>query len=71
MKKEVQIKVDRCNDKVRVHNNLGMDVVIETNKADYVISSLVGLTMAEFFHNSDCLMSEFQMTLYVEGLTDK
>ena len=71
MVKEVQIKVDRCGDKVRIQNNLGMFVEIETNKADYVISSLVGLTMAEFFQNSDSIYSEFQMTLYVEGLTNK
>ncbi len=71
MKKKVRIKIDRWDGKVRIQNNLGMDVVIETTKADYVISSLVGLTMAEFFQNSDNLMREFQMTLSVEGLNHK
>lgn len=71
MLKKVLVKVDRYPDKVRVQNDLGMDVTIQTNEADYVVSSLVGLTMAEFFKNSEYLMDEFQMTLLVEGLTVK
>lgn len=71
MKKEVQVKVERRGKKVRVQNSLGMDMEIQTTKADYIISSLVGLTMAEFFQHFDSIHSEFQMTLYVEGLNNK
>lgn len=71
MKKEVQIKVDKCGDKVRISNNLGMHVEIVTNRADNIVSALVGLTMAEFYKDSEGLYSDFQMTLYVEGLTNK
>lgn len=48
-----------------------MRVEVQTNKVEYLISSLVGLTMAEFFQHFDSIYSEFQMTLYVEGLTNK
>lgn len=71
MKKEVIVKVDKVGDKVIVSNNLGMRQVLETNKVDYMVASLVGLTMAEFFQDSNYLMQEFQMTLYVEGLEEK
>ena len=71
MKKKVQVKVDKCGDKVRISNNLGMHVEIVTSRADYIVSALVGLTMAEFYKDSEYLMDEFQMTLYVEGLKNK
>lgn len=71
MKKKVQVKVDKCGDKVRISNNLGMHVEIVTERADYIVSALVGLTMAEFYKDSEYLMDEFQMTLLVEGLKNK
>lgn len=48
-----------------------MHVEIVTNRADNIVSALVGLTMAEFYKDSEGLYSDFQMTLYVEGLTNK
>lgn len=71
MKKKVQVKVDKCGDKVRISNNLGMHVEIVTSRADYIVSALVGLTMAEFYKDSEYLMDEFKMTLCVEGLKNK
>lgn len=71
MKKEVQVKVDKCGDKVHISNNLGMHVDIETNRADNIVAALVALTMAEFYKDSEDLYCDFQMTLYIEGLNNK
>lgn len=50
---------------------MGGEWRFKTNRPIQLISSLVGLTMAEWFDQESMSSIEFEMTLYVESLDKK
>lgn len=71
MKKNVEIRVYRNDENICVSNNMGGEWKFKTNRPIQLISSLVGLTMAEWFDHESMSSIEFEMTLYVESLDKK
>ena len=71
MQKSVRIHVYRNGKNIKVKNNLGGEWVFKATQSHYVIASLVGLTMANWFEHEEACSDEFEMTLNVESLDKK
>lgn len=71
MKKNVEIRVYRNDENICVSNNMGGEWRFKSSSPVPLISSLVGLTMAEWFDQESMSSIEFEMTLYVESLDKK
>lgn len=65
MEKAVTIKVEKNDGQTVISNSYGKVWKVETNEADMLIASLVGLTMGEFFRDKSYLGREISMTLNV------
>lgn len=65
MNKTVTIKVEEKDGQTIISNSYGKVWKMETNECDYLIASLVGLTMAEFYRDSEYLGREIEITLNV------
>lgn len=71
MKKNVEIRVHRIGDNIVISNNMGGEWKFKSTRPVQLVSSLVGLTMAEWFDHESMSSVEFEMTLYVESLDKK
>ena len=65
MERKVTIKVEEKDGQTIISNSYGKFWKMESNECDYLIASLVGLTMAEYFRDREYLGKEIDMTLSV------
>lgn len=65
MERAVTIKVEKKDGLTIISNSNGKVWKVECNDAEMLISSLVGLTMAEYFRDREYLGKEIEMTLSV------
>lgn len=66
MVKVVQVEVKKDGDKITVSNSFGKSWHFESHDSDYLVSSLVALSIADHFRTYESEVSQFTMSLHVE-----
>ena len=66
MEKLVQIGIKRNGDEIEVSNSYGQTWQFQSHESEYLVSSLVALSVAEHFRHYESEVQNFTMSLSVE-----
>lgn len=66
MDKVVQIEIKKDGDNIEVSNSFGKSWKFKSHDSDYLVSSLVALSIAEHFRSYESEISQFTMSLHLE-----
>jgi hypothetical protein len=66
MDKVVQIEIKKDGDNIEVSNSFGKSWKFQSHDSEYLVSSLVALSVAEHFRSYESEVKQFTMSLHVE-----
>lgn len=66
MDKVVQIEIKKDGDNIEVSNSFGKSWKFKSHDSDYLVSSLVALSIAEHFRSYESEINQFTMSLHLE-----
>ena len=66
MDKIVQIEIKKDGDEISVSNSYGKTWKFQSHDSEYLVSSLVALSVAEHFRSYESEVQQFTMSLHVE-----
>lgn len=66
MDKVVQIEIKKDGDNIEVSNSFGKTWRFESHDSDYLVNSLVAMSVAEYFRSYESEVKQFTMSLHVE-----
>jgi hypothetical protein len=66
MDKVVQIEIKKKGDAIEVSNSFGKTWSFKSHDSEYLVSSLVALSVAEHFRSYESEVQQFTMSLHVE-----
>ena len=66
MDKSVQITITKDGDNIKVSNSFGKSWEFKSHDSDYLVSSLVALSVAEHFRSYESEIEKFTLSLHME-----